>query len=151
MALTLIALLTSLNAAQADDIAHLQVDRWIRHKPTIALCNGIGIPDSVINEAVERWRKRGAKIGPVVRKTCEARPQHGEIGFYLDDEVVGSNEGYAVRTVFTGTQEIAYARVWIKSSNHGSMILIEHELGHGLGYTDTNAGGSIMSKEGAIY
>ncbi len=151
MKLLLISLLSLTSASHADEVAHLKVAHWITHTPKIVLCNGIKIPDSVIVEAVSRWKKRGVKIGSISRKTCKDIPNRGEIAFYIDDKVVGSHSGWTVRSVFTDTTDVAYARIWIRSDNVDSLILVEHELGHGLGYTDTQAAGHIMSKKGAIY
>ena len=151
MKFLLVLLLALLNTASADNISHLKMDGWSTHVPNIVLCNNIQIPDQVINAAITQWKQRGMKIGKVIRKSCNKTPNYGEIAFYVDDKIVGSNEGYAIRNVYSGTNDIAYARIWIKSYNLDSKILIEHELGHGLGYTDTTSSGSIMSKHGAIY
>ena len=59
MKLLLISLLALTSASHADEVAHLKVAHWITHTPKIVLCNGIKIPDSVIVEAVSRWKKRG--------------------------------------------------------------------------------------------
>jgi len=151
MKFLLVLLLSLLNTASAGNITHLKMDSWSTHVPNIILCNNIQMPDRVINNAITQWRDRGMKIGKVIRKSCSKTPNYGEIAFYVDDKVVGSNAGYAIRNVYTGTNNIAYARIWIRSYNLDSTILIEHELGHGLGYTDTASSGSIMSEHGAIY
>ena len=137
------------STAYASSISHLKMDNWITHTPDVVLCNNINISDNVINEAIERWERRGLHINKVVRKNCNKTPSHGEIAFYIDDSVLGSNAGLAIRTVYTNTNDIAYARVWIRSYHTNSTNLIEHELGHGLGYTDTYSPGTIMSIKGS--
>ena len=147
----LVFLLAFLNVSHADTISHLKVAHWASKTPNIVLCDNINISDDVINTAVDRWKHRGINIGKVIRRNCRDKPSHGEIAFYVNDRIVGSNAGWTVRSVYTNTDKIAYARIWIRSYNVNSLILVEHELGHGLGYKDTRTNGSIMSAKGSIY
>lgn len=153
--LATILLLISSQAA-ADDVSHLKWEYWTRHTPNIVLCNGIDIQQEVIEEAVDRWRARGENIGQIIRKDCEDRPQAGEIGIYMNNDRVGENYGVTNTTAYVDenrnrTQSLAYARIWIKSYYLDSVILLEHEIGHGLGFKDTEDSSSIMARNGPIY
>jgi len=142
--------------ASAEDVSHLKWEYWTRYTPDIVLCNDINISQEVIEKAVDRWRERGENIGQIIRKDCEERPRHGEIAIYADDDVPGNSFGVTRTTVYLDAQKnkttsLAYARIWIKSYYLDSVILLEHEIGHGLGFKDTEDSSSIMSRTGAIY
>ncbi len=146
------AIIMILSTAYADTISHLKVAQWKSHTPDVVLCNNINIDQADIEEAIRRWEARGHKIGKIVRKSCKSRPSHGEIAIYEDNKVTGSSlHGAAMRTVYSNTRDIAYARIWLRSSNLNSVKLLEHELGHGLGYKDTSDTSSIMSDTSSIY
>ncbi len=139
-----------INTAFAESIDHLKVAYWKNHIPNIVLCNNVNISQSNIEEAVARWERRGINIGKIIRKSCRDRPQHGEIAIYANDQITGNTyHGYAVRSVYTNTNSIAYARIWIRHRSLNSVDLIEHEIGHGLGYKDTNDTRSVMSSTGS--
>ena len=151
---TMLMLISS--QASAEDVSHLRWEYWTRHTPDIVLCNDINISQEVIEKAVDRWRERGENIGQIIRKDCEERPRHGEIAIYADDDVPGNSFGVTRTTVYLDAQKnkttsLAYARIWIKSYYLDSVILLEHEIGHGLGFKDTEDSSSIMSRTGAIY
>ena len=143
--------------AYAEDLVQLKWQTWENRIPDVVICDGANVDQEAIETAVENWRARGEKIGRIIRKSCGEYPSRNEIGIYENNERVGNGRyGVTTTNVFYDdnhnlTDKILLARIWIKTEHLGSTILLEHELGHALGFKDTSDMNSIMARSGPIY
>jgi len=147
----------TVTADHAQQLQALKQRRWEDRVPDIVLCDRAPVDQDALQRAVERWRHRGEAIGRVVSKRCRDRPDPGEIAIYVTDTPPMENAHGVTRTAVyldeagARTTSLAYARIWIRSPYTDSTILLEHELGHGLGYADTDDHTSIMARSGPLY
>ena len=75
--------------SKAESLDDLKYAYWKRHVPTIVICDGLNLSIEHVEKAAASWRKRGEKIGEIIFKPCNERPDFGEIAFYHAPEVVG--------------------------------------------------------------
>jgi len=153
----LLTLLFASTVSYAEDLEHLRAAHWENRVPDVVICNGSNINTDLVERAVQSWEERGENIGRITRKSCGSRLSSGEIGVYITNDLrYSTSEGETIRNVYNDhdgspSNRIHHARIYIRPQNVDSFILIEHELGHALGFDDTHARGSIMSKNGPIY
>ena len=153
----LTSLILMTNISHAEDLEHLRSFHWETRIPNVVICNGADISMQLVSEAVDFWRLRGEKIGSVTKRHCDDRPLRGEIGIYVSNDMVYPDSfGETINNTFqtltpSGKIDINHSRIYIRPQYTDSYILIEHELGHALGFDDTDEHNSIMSKRGDIY
>lgn len=125
---------------------------WTENIPDLIICDNSQIDPLVLEKVIVSWEKRGEKVGNVLFKECvEYQTMPGTIEIYEDDEITGSAYGLTSIKSFTDTKEIISAKIWIKSDYTDSVILLEHELGHALGFRDTSTNDHVMSGHGFVY
>jgi predicted Zn-dependent protease len=150
----LLSLLISSNVAQAENIEHLRVASWETRVPNIILCNSSTVDLELVKKAIDAWSLRGERFGDVIEKQCIDQPSRGEIVIYTSDNLTNSqHHGETIRSVFlrqdgTFGTDINYAKIYIRSEYSNTYSLIEHELGHAVGFKDTNDRSSVMSAMG---
>jgi hypothetical protein len=158
MKLYLLAFLSLLSSAHAEDLEAIRWQTWEGYIPNIVICNGANVNMESLKKAVNNWRSRGEKIGKIYEKSCEKYPERGEIAIYASSsqEIGYANYGITITNVFLDnegnqTSKIFLARIFIEESYLDSRILLEHEIGHSLGFKHSNNYDSIMSNSGPIY
>lgn len=125
---------------------------WTKNIPDVIVCNNSQIDVLVLEKALSSWEERGEKIGNVFFKECfEFKTQTGTIEIYENDEITGSAYGLTSVKSYKDTKEIISAKIWIKSDYTDSIILLEHEMGHALGFRDTLTNDHVMSGYGFVY
>jgi len=125
---------------------------WTTHVPDVIVCDDSEIDPLILEKAITTWEKRGEKIGNVLLKDCaQFQTLPGTIEIYEDDKMPGSAYGLTSIKSFTDTKEIISVKIWIKSDYTDSIILLEHELGHALGFRDTSTRDHVMSGHGFVY
>lgn len=153
----LLGIILATNTSFAEDLEHLRQYEWNTFVPNVVICNGANIDPQLVERVNDVWRDRGEEVGKVLVKECRSRPLAGEIGIYVSDDMPAGNvHGLTIRNVYknpdgTFTRDINHSRVYIRPENVDSFILLEHEIGHALGFDDTLDRSSVMSKYGAIY
>ena len=153
----LASFLLLISVSNAEDLSHLRVAKWYSMTPNIVLCNGAQVDQAALDAAMTEWRNRGEKIGKLIRRSCDQKPNKGEIGIYVTDDMpVDESYGIAYRSYHFEHEskyknDIWCARILIDSQYTDSKILLEHELGHAFGFRDTDDRDSIMSSKGSIY
>jgi len=146
----LLALLLATGISQAENLEDLRIARWESRVPNIVICNGADIDQELVERAADAWRARGERFGNIYERSCSSRPNRGEIAIYVRSEMEHNNSvGETVRNVFRNDDgswatDIHHARVYIKPNYVDSYSLIEHELGHAVGYLDTWNSRSVM-------
>lgn len=125
---------------------------WTENIPDVVICNNSQIDLLILEKVISSWEKRGEKIGNILFKECvEFQTLPGTIEIYEDDKITGSAYGLTSVKSYTDTKEIISAKIWIKPDYTDSIILLEHELGHALGFKDTLANDHVMSGYGFVY
>jgi len=142
--------------ASFENLEHLRVAKWKAVTPQLVICNGLTVETEVVQKAVNYWRFRGEKIGSIRRKSCADEPLPGEIAIYRGDQLPEEHAGEAFRFIKNENippkiQEIIRASIYIQERFSDSEILFRHEIGHALGFTDTDDEDSIMSTRGPLY
>lgn len=125
---------------------------WTENIPDVVICNNSQIDLLILEKVISSWEKRGEKIGNILFKECvEFQTLPGTIEIYEDDKITGSAYGLTSVKSYTDTKEIISAKIWIKPDYTDSIILLEHELGHALGFKDTLTNDHVMSGYGFVY
>ena len=117
--------------------------------PTVRICSNAPISKHRIEEALGFWRALGYEFGTIV--------YNDETDWCYGDTYFGSIVIMPNQTPFSGptlaqTKRIAYnelvvgARIEIRADSYDRPLLLEHELGHALGWPHYNVEGHIMHK-----
>jgi len=152
----LLSVLFLIGDAKGESLEHLRVAKWKEMTPQVIICDGLVIETELVQKAVDYWKARGEKIGSVRGKPCDEDPQWGEIALYNGDQLPDNLAGRAFR--FTRNEkippkilEITRSSIYIQERFNDSVLLIQHELGHALGFEDTDDPDSIMVGKDGLY
>jgi len=129
----------------------IQVTQW-ELEPTIIVCPEAPVSEHRAKQAAEFWRKLGYKIRPVVmadKDDIGCRQDMvltGEILITLTGQHFNMSEHLAsTRTWYhRDTREILKAKIQVMGQWGNSERLLEHELGHALGWRDYSQTNHIM-------
>jgi len=125
---------------------------WI-DRPTIKICPGAGITESRVRTALSFWEDIGYTFGPITRVSHREAclPQRGEIVFRLptQQEITSAIEvgrlGVTKTSFSTLTRSIVTAEIFFQHIHASSKLkIVEHEIGHALGWRHHNRKGHIM-------
>jgi len=152
----LLSVLFLIGDAKGESLEHLRVAKWKEMTPQVIICDGLVIETELVQKAVDYWKARGEKIGSVRRKPCDEDPQWGEIALYDGDQLPDNHAGETYRFIIKEKippkfLEIARASIYIQERYNDSVLLIQHELGHALGFNDTDDPDSIMVRKDGLY
>ena len=133
-----------------------QAAEW-QMEPTIIICHGAPVKPARVEQAVDFWRKLGYNIGEVIiadEKDFSCIREIilvGEILISLSGQDFHMSKHLAVtRTwIHKDTNQILKAKIEIMSGWGDSERIMEHELGHAMGWRDYNQTGHIMHSEWA--
>jgi hypothetical protein len=118
--------------------------------PDIKLCPNSPVDRNRMLEAVRFWELLGYNFGSViVNDTSSSCFTHGSPVYTITVEMNNSSfdEAHAGQTELyydSETREIVGARIYMKSSMMELERVLEHELGHSLGWRHFNRRGHIM-------
>jgi hypothetical protein len=127
-------------------------------EPTIIICDGAPLKPSRVKHAVLFWKNLGYSIGDVVVAlpddfSClQNIVLHGEILINLAGQDFHMSKHLAVTKtwIHKDTNQILKAKIEIMSGWGDSERIIEHEIGHALGWRDYNQTGHIMHSEWSL-
>ena len=117
--------------------------------PTIVICNSSVASLSDVESSIEWWRSRGYNFGQIiVNEPGQICYQSGENGFIT---IEGPDSHFdfdylAITHRKSSQDEILSARIILRAKSEKSRIL-EHEIGHALGWSHCNRRGHIMNPE----
>jgi hypothetical protein len=105
--------------------------------PLVKICTETGIPVSRVKKAVYYWEKLGYKFDGIYESHLPlcSEPKYGEIVITIPESGF-SDEHMAATRLYTSkrTQEIIKAKIFILPKNAKKERVIEHEIGHALGW-----------------
>ena len=113
-----------------------QQARWVIN-PKIRVCGSTGISYSRISQAARYWERAGYTFESIRKDPFQAcmTPAHGEIIVTIP-EAGFANHHMASTRVYTNTTtgDIVRAKIQILPKNAHKERVIEHEIGHALGW-----------------
>jgi len=118
-----------------------RVGQWEK-PPNIKVCDDI--PIEKVSYAVEWWKMRGYKFGYIMRSNCLSKHAPGYIVVTLPDQGFNFSKNLA-RTHIARSKDLQTIR-WahIEVTDPHKKRLIEHEIGHALGWTHASIDNHIM-------
>jgi hypothetical protein len=117
--------------------------------PTVVICNSSIVDLHDVELAVEWWQERGHEIGQIIinepGRICH---QAGKDGFITIEgpDAKFDFDFLAITHRKSSRDEILSARIQLRGVSERNRIL-EHEIGHALGWSHCNRRGHIMNPE----
>ncbi len=126
-------------------------------KPDIIVCSDSRVSNLRIDRATEFWKALNHDFGTVTRVSRDnmacvtGEPDYGTIMIDIPSQNFdfSSHLGTTKTWWRTDTGEIFKAKIEIKIGWENKPRVLEHELGHALGYKDNNTTGHLMNHEWA--
>jgi len=126
---------------------------WAEEMPSFVFCKSSGISSHRAFQGISYWRRLGYPIenvryiedGP----ECHFEPPVGTVVIRMIDNTIAIGDHLAVTKVFyyTETKKILRANIYLISAYANRARLIEHEIGHALGWRHYNRRLHIMNSE----
>ncbi len=118
-----------------------------QHPPDIRICSDTGVTAFRINHAISFWKKLGYNFGSVsIDNSANCmRVYFGEILITLPDGSFDNSKIASTRVYSkTNTDEIVKVKIFIMPKDSRKARVLEHEIGHALGWTHYNKKFHIM-------
>jgi len=120
--------------------------------PNIIICDRVATV-SRVTRAVTFWKRMGYEFGNIKHATdhasCNRDYEHGSIRIMLPDSSRNMSNELAITLTsrIEVTHEAVSADIIIHSFAVGKELVLEHEIGHALGWYHINSTGHIMNPE----
>ena len=122
-------------------------------KPDIVVCSDSRVTNLRIDRATQYWQELNHNFGEIIRLPRDSmacvtgEPQYGTIMIDIPSQGFdfGNHLGSTKTWWRTDTGEIFKAKIEIKVGWENKPRVLEHEIGHALGYKDNNNTGHIMN------
>ena len=120
--------------------------KW-QYTPDIRICRDTGVSMFRMNHAISFWQKLGYKFGAITMDNSIScmNAKYGEILVTLPDSGFNNNQIASTRlysSVKTG--DVVKAKIFIMPKDAKRTRVLEHELGHALGWSHYNKKFHIM-------
>ena len=125
-----------------------QTAKW-KYPPTVRVCYNLPIFEYKIERALMFWRYLGYEFGEIIyddtSEYCTGNKTAGSIVIMPNRKYLGDGK-FAItkRYSLEKPRLITGARIEIARMAYGEDLLLEHELGHALGWTHSPQKGHIM-------
>lgn len=127
--------------------------KWIQ-RPYVFICHDGPVTEHRVRNAVRYWERLGYTFGPIStleqgNEKCMTGDAVGgsiTIDIPSQDFRFGTHLGQTRTWRWTATNEIFKARIEIIPAWGDSERILEHEIGHALGWMDMNSIGHIMHR-----
>jgi len=125
---------------------------WVT-PPNIRICPDVKISESRIKNAISFWERLGYNFGSVVYENnmynCLVPPPlRREIIIMLPDQQFNEKHLASTRLLTHRiTEEIVGAKIFITSKNSNRNRILEHEVGHAIGWAHYPQSGHIMNPD----
>ncbi len=122
---------------------------WVE-KPNIIHCSKSGVSEGRLRSAIMFWENMGYEFGKVSLNVdsfdCYREPLSGEIMITIitNEIAVGSNLAVTKVSFYTATNEIVSSRIFMIPGYANKRWILEHEIGHALGWKHFSRDGHIM-------
>ena len=159
MTFLLLFFLLSVGIANVDETAltfgpPIQNGAW-EETPTVIVCASAPVKSERVKQAVDFWKTLGYNIGEVIDAeagdfSCERDiVLYGDILIDVMDYNSNSRAHLGTTRTWADTNsgEIFKAKIEVMSGWGDAERIIEHELGHALGWRDYNQLGHLMQEE----
>ena len=126
-------------------------------KPDIVICSDSRVSNLRIDRATEFWKTLNHDFGVITKASRDnmacvsGEPQYGTIMIDIPSQNFDFSDHLGTTKTWwrTDTGEIFKAKIEIKVGWENRPRVLEHELGHALGYKDNNTTGHLMNHEWA--
>ena len=132
-----------------DSTYPLRIGTW-KYTPTVVVCSGAPVTVKAVKQAVGWWKLHGHQFFQAVTTDdsldkCQAEYPEGFIVIHVGKQRMFTADDDLAETHFyidEETQEISWAKIFLKSAPLERIM--EHELGHALGFMHTMKVGHMM-------
>ena len=119
--------------------------------PIIKVCKVLRIPKSRVEKALSYWKKLGYTFDEVIYDdesiSCAGKPLFGEIIITIPDQTFDyKNIAITRRTINQDMNMIIYAKIFMQEKEISKERVLEHEIGHALGWNHTARSYHLMHK-----
>jgi hypothetical protein len=124
---------------------------WLLN-PNIRLCKESGVKEHRLEHAIRYWEKLGYKFGKIIIEkntaACRAGGYKGEIVILLvtSNIPLGNNLAMTRTHKNSSTLENIKSQIYIMPYSAEKQLVLEHEIGHAIGWTHVNKPYHIMNQ-----
>ena len=121
--------------------------------PDIRLCTASGVSETRLGQAMQYWNKLGYTFGSVIIDdnsiTCVQGGTYFEITILLvtNDIPIEANLALTKTYIHRETRELTRARIYINSRAATKERVLEHEIGHAMGWSHFNRKYHMMNRD----
>jgi hypothetical protein len=124
------------------------------HNPDILICDSSRVTISRVNKAVDFWRPLGHSFGNIRKALpdnifcARGEPPYGVIMIDIPSQGFNFNSHLGTTKTWwnTTTGEIIKSKIEIKTGWESTERVLEHEIGHALGFSDNSITGHMMHR-----
>lgn len=126
------------------------LEKYWTNNPNIIHCSKSGVSEGRLKSAIIFWENQGYEFGNVSFNVdshdCFREPLSGEIMVTIitNEIAVGSNLAVTKVSFYTATNEIVSSRIFMIPGYANKRWILEHEIGHALGWKHFSREGHIM-------
>lgn len=131
-----------------------RVGSW-KYTPTVLVCEHTPVDETAVKSAVQWWKQLGFKFYKVLYKRdplnkCSSKNPEGYIIIHLVTQEIHKameNDTLAETHFYidNDTKKIEWAKIYLRAEPQTRVL--EHEIGHALGFLHYNNSGHIMHKK----
>ncbi len=130
------------------EVAKSRTHEW-RMSPGITVCNHSGVHSHRVSQSIKYWERLGYKFDYIRYDdsiNC-GEPRYGEIIITLPNQDFNFGDHLASTriTISNKTKEIVKAKIFMFPKSANKERVLEHELGHALGWPHINQPFHIMN------